>query len=393
MNLDISKPQKADFVVLGGASQGLLPILSRYSFCELDYRNSKLNLFALLHMFVHLGFSWRSYCISLLQLTQAQVVITCIDSDALFYSLKHSLPEVTFISIQNGIRGNITESPGGDLWTQLERLRHQPPHVDFVATFGPAHSKQYKNQIQCETLEIGSSRNNQFGVSRYTTPRTRPLIGFISNFIPPHCKVYSNVSSSPITTHLGSRPIPAHLYFHAEVVVGRIVAEICASEAWEFRVAGKRSDDVVGEREFWGEICRPRPYMFFPRDTKSSSYEILDDCDLIVTIDSTLGYEMIARGTRVIFISERARILGGDEARQFAFGFPDDFPDEGLFWTNSTDLRHVLSMMRRVLTMSDLEWDLCSEFVRERLMVFDAGNTLLHQLISNVATERALMPL
>jgi len=176
-------------------------------------------------------------------------------------------------------------------------------------------------------------------------------------------------------------------------VVGRIVAEICAREAWEFRVAGKRADDVVGEREFWGEICRPHPYMFFPRDTKSSSYEILDDCDLIVTIDSTLGYEMIARGTRVIFISERARILGGDEARQFTFGFPDDFPDEGLFWTNSTDLRHVLSMMRRVLTMSDLEWDLCSEFVRERLMVFDAGNTHLHQLISNVATERALMPI
>ena len=336
-------------------------------------------------MLAHFRCSWRAYCLSLLSLSRAEVVITCIDTDAIFYSFKNDLPRVTFIAIQNGIRGNITDVPGGDLWTQLGRLRKQPPCVDIVATFGPAHSALYRSRIRCETIEIGSSRNNQFAIVRTRVKHDVPRVGFISNFIPPHCKVYGDVETSPVSTFLGFRPVQAHEYFRAEVNVGLTVASICAERGWSLHVAGKRGPEFPEEREMWRQICASKPHYFYPRDLRSSSYEILDGCDLVVTIDSTLGYEMIARGKRVLFVAERARILGGEEARQFAFGFPKDYPIEGKFWTRSTEERNLSHLMQDLLEMTDDEWRICSQFVRDDLMLFDPGNLTLTKLIDRLS--------
>lgn len=385
MRLEFRRPRKAKFVVLGGASQGILPLLKPGSYSILDYRGSSINVLVLLHMLSLFRCSWRAYCLSLLSLTQAKVVLTCIDTDAIFYSFKADLPDVTFIAIQNGIRGNITEVPGGDLWTQLEHLPKQPPWVDVVATFGPAHSAQYRSRIRCETIEVGSSRNNQFTITCLPTHRDVIRVGFISNFIPPHCKVYGEVETSPISTFLGFRPILAHEYFRAEVVVGRTVANICDHLGWSLHVAGKRGPEFPEEREMWRQICATKPHYFHPRNVRSSSYEILDGCDLIVTIDSTLGYEMIARGKRVLFVAERARILGGEEAKQFAFGFPNEYPVEGKFWTQSAEERHLSYLMQELLEMTDDEWKNCSQFVRNDLMVFDPGNRTLAELMHRLS--------
>ena len=385
MKFEFRRPRKSKIVVLGGATQGILPLLKPGSYSTLEYRGSPFNVIALIHMLVFFGCSWRAYCLSLLSLSRAEIVISCIDTDAIFYSFKSDLPNVTFIAVQNGIRGNITEVPGGDLWTQLGRLPKQPPCVDFIATFGPAHSALYRSRIRCETIEIGSSRNNQFAIVRTRVEHDVPRVGFISNFIPPHCRVYGDVETSPISTFLGLRPVQAHEYFRAEVVVGMAVARICAVRGWSLHVAGKRGPEFSEEREMWSQICANKPHYFHSRDVRSSSYEVLEGCDLIVTIDSTLGYEMIARGKKVLFVAERARILGGEEAKQFAFGFPKEYPTEGKFWTQSTEERHLSYLMQGLLNMADEEWETCSQFVREELMVYDPGNLILAELISRLS--------
>ena len=66
----------------------------------------------------------------------------------------------------------------------------------------------------------------------------------------------------------------------------------------------------------------------------------------IVTIDSTLGYECLARGQRVCFFSNRSKYLNIKD--YFRFGWPLNLPEEGKCWTtsNSKSSSHTKSTIQ-----------------------------------------------
>jgi surface carbohydrate biosynthesis protein len=268
----------------------------------------------------------------------------------------------------------------------LEQSSHQPPKVDVIATFGVAHSRLYAQRIHCSTLEVGSTRNNMIPVQARPTPNSRRRIGFISNFSGlPHQGVFPGGSASAIAMYLGNREISARDYFAADAAVAGLIARVCAKSEWDLQIIGRRTADFPHERAFFLDACGAYPFTFIEKRSEEASYQLLDQCDLTIAIDSTLGYEMIARGARVLFVAARALNLGGAESRQFAFGFPDVHPDEGPFWTRSLDVAHLQHLMNSLIDMPPDEWRQTSEFVRGDLMVFDPDNSSLRKLIAGVA--------
>lgn len=384
MTIIWQRPRKSSLVVFDRyGTQGLLPLLTNRDHVVFENRRSHLHIWVLLDMLVRLRFSWRDYCVSYLRLTKPKLVITCIDSNATFYALKSGLPAVSFIAIQNGIRGNGSPIPDGDMWSMLERSRHQPPKVDFVATFGAAHSRMYAERIRCSTIEIGSTRNNMIPVEPKQTSGSRRRIGFISNFSGlPHQGIFPDGSASPVAMYLGGREIHARDYFAADATVAAATAAICAKSGWDLHIIGRRTPEFPFEHKFFADACGEHPFMFIAKRSEEASYQLLDTCDLVIAVDSTLGYEMITRGARVLFVAARALNLGGLESQQFSFGFPGDYPDEGPFWTRSLDPHHLQSLMASLIEMPDHEWRLVSAFVRSELMKFDPDNSLLRNLIA-----------
>ena len=383
MKLVWRRPQRAEVVVFDHYGiQGLIPILEDGTYSVFKNRRSELHVLAIFHMLVRFRFSWRDYCASYLRLTGARFVVTGIDSNATFYTLKHALPEVRFVAVQNGIRGNGSPVKNGDLWTMLAESPHQPPTVDVIATFGRAHSRQYAQHIRCRTVEIGSSRSNLIPVEKSHQQTVRTRVGFISNFSgQPHAGVFPDGTASPRAMYIGAREVSAREYFAADAKVASLVADICSSHGWDLHIIGRRTAEFPHERMFFANACGLLPYEFFPKMSEESSYRHLDTCDLVVAIDSTLGYEMIARGKRTAFVAARSLLLGGEESQQFAFGFPGDFQPSGLFWTNSLNREAITEIIRRVISLSDDEWQVASEFVREQLMAFDSGNCKLRTAI------------
>ena len=383
MKLVWRRPQRSQVVIFDRyATQGVIPILEVGTFSVFENRRSRLHVLAMLHMVARFRFSWRDYCISYLRLAGARVVVTGIDSNATFYSLKHALPDVRFVAVQNGIRGNGSPVKNGDLWTMLAESPHQPPTVDVVATFGQAHSRQYARHVRCRTVEVGSSRSNLIPVRTSRQQTTNKRVGFISNFSgQPHAGVFPDGTASPTAMYLGTREVSAQEYFAADARVASLVADVCGSHGWDLHILGRRTAEFRHEREFFANACGRLPHEFFPKTAEESSYQHLDTCDLVVAVDSTLGYEMIARGTRTVFVAARALLLGGEESRQFAFGFPGDFQPSGPFWTTSLDREPIAEMMRRVMALSDDEWRAASEFLREQLMTFEPGNHKLRAAI------------
>lgn len=382
-NLLWSRPPKSDIVIFDHyAIQGIITALGDHTYSIFENRRSVLHVWAILHMLMRLRVTWLEYCRSYLTLTQARVVITGIDSNHLFYELKHKLPHMKFVAVQNGSRGTGSPVKGGDLWSALGRLRRQPPTVDVIATFGSAHSRQYSSRIHCSTVEIGSARSNAIPVHGKPSTKTSPTVALISNFSGlPHSDIFPGGSASATAIFLGEQHVGAREYFSADALVAKTVSAICGSMDWEFSIVGRRAATFPHEQAFFAEACQGQQFSFRVKESETSSYEFLDGVDLVIALDSTLGYEMIARGTRVLFISARSAFINGAESRQFDFGFPGDYSKEGVFWTTSLQHDVIKEKMQSLLAMGQDQWQTETTFVRQELMVHDPDNGQLRTLL------------
>ena len=370
------RPAKSEIVVFDGfATQGIISVMSEDSYSIFANRRSILHIWALLHMLTRLRCSWLDYCVSYLSLSGARVVVTCIDSNPLFYRLKHHLPQVRFIAIQNGIRGTGSPVKGGDFWSALAAFGERPPHVDVVATFGAAHSEQYSAHIQCVTVEVGSTRSNSIPIQKKLNVSHPPRIALISNFSGlPHQDIFPGGVASATAMYLHEQRVAASDYFAADARVANLISNICSRNKWEFSIVGRRDQTFPHEQRFFADACADNQFNFVVKHSETSAYEYLDRVDLVVAIDSTLGYEMIARAARVLFISARAALLSSEESRQFKFGFPGNYSEEGAFWTESLHQSEIEQLMHSVLGLSEDGWKSCSEFVTRELMVHDPDN-------------------
>ena len=64
-------------------------------------------------------------------------------------------------------------------------------------------------------------------------------------------------------------------------------------------------------------------------------FSFLDQAELTVFTDTTLGYEMAARNKKVCIIAARDQLLMKPEHRRGHFGLDEEvFENEGVFWVN-----------------------------------------------------------
>jgi surface carbohydrate biosynthesis protein len=98
---------------------------------------------------------------------------------------------------------------------------------------------------------------------------------------------------------------------------------------------------------------------------------------LIVTLDSTLGYELLARGKRVVFIGgrfARHHELIVRNMKGIKFGFPLDEPSNGPFWTDNLSGPQIRELLDQVRSMSHNEWAMQINQYKNLFMKFDPDN-------------------
>ena len=120
------------------------------------------------------------------------------------------------------------------------------------------------------------------------------------------------------------------------------------------------------------------------RESGSSTYDAINATGLVVTIDSTIGYESLSIGKRVAFMSGRTQSadpVGLAQIRDTNFGYPLDLPANGNFWTNqatATELTRILDHLRAV---TDEEWAAEIAPYNESLMAYQPGNPVFRKLL------------
>lgn len=361
-----TRPRQAQVVIYHKASVSVLsPYLTKYS-TELLSIGDSVYLICFLYAVFKCALSRArlldAYTDAFIRMTQAKVVITFIDNAVDFYTISRRLPNVKTILVQNGTRDN---------W--LERLNPKVSRrVDYMFVHGAAIGRFYQKYISGNILVTGSLKNNNIPVQRNPVKDT---VLYISQFHAMH----DGMDSFWITPD--GRSVTAEEFFAIESVLIKWLANWCQLNKKRLLVAGRDSESQGEEKAFYSKCLKDIEWEYFPRSTGYSSYELVDKAEMLVTLDSTLGYESLCRHTKLAFLSCRSEKLAAETKK---FGWPAILPENGFFWTNRADEQEIRRVLDQVNVLSAEQWESArQEFIPE-IMALDANNTQLVAVLDSL---------
>ncbi len=352
----------------------------------------RINVFVLLRMLVSGKKSLFDYTVTYIKTFRPSFVFTFLDNNVEFYKLAAIFPEIKFIAIQNGHRANYANQLGSGFFDQLRNeSAKQKLSAHAICVLGTMSADQYTQYIQTKPVVTGSLKNNLIGNQIKRTEHFD--IVYVSQHAP------FMIPNSKVKFYFGNKSISAENFYAIEQKIVRFLAAHSQQTNQSFAVLGKRTDSSPFECEFFTSAASPRKIQFIPRTSETSTYEFCNSASLVVTADSTIGYEFLARGNRVAFLS--GRIDASNDALlqdvcDTDFGFPLDLGSSGPFWTNKANDSEFERIIGSVQSMSDAQWASAISPYNELLMAYQPGNTAFIQMLrsegiptKNEVTQRA----
>ena len=358
-----------------------LSILENY----IDHRDISIididrkNIFAVLRMLASRKISQFDYTISYLKILQPNFVFTFIDNNVDFYKLATIFPKIKFIAIQTGQRANYANQLGLGFFDLLkkESAKNQLS-AHAICVLGRTAADQYTQYIKTTPMVTGSLKNNLIGNQIKLTERFD--IVYVSQHAP------FEIPSSEVRFYFGEQSISASEFYAIEQKIVCFLAERTIRLHQSFAVLGKRTDSSPFEREYFVSAAKPAPIHFIPRTSDVSTYEFCNSASLIVTADSTVGYEFLARGNKVVFLSGRIKAVDDNllgESSDTDFGFPLELGESGPFWTNTAHDSEFEQVIGSVQSMSDAQWATAISPYNDLLMAYQPGNSVFIQMLQS----------
>jgi surface carbohydrate biosynthesis protein len=295
-----------------------------------------------------------------------KIIVTFIDNNQTFYSLSSKFKDIKTIFIQNGTRGM-----SGDIFEYL--TGEGDFFVDFMCVQNREIGEKYKKFIKGEIIIIGSLINNSFPMD--LTCFTNRVV-FISQFTPKKNK------SDFIYNQKDGTLIFWEDFYNAEVNCLKLLQEWCVLHKKELVICG-RYPSGSSEKEFFSEILKDFHFEFVPRSEIFSSYKVISTAEIVITIDSTIGFEALAQGKRVAFFSVRHT----KGAVQYQFGWPANLPPRGPFWSNTLAEDSFSDILNFLDSIPNDMWLEIVESYKPILMEFDLGNKKLTSLLRNILIQ------
>jgi len=304
------KPEKKDILIFDSdLSDYLLKYFNREDVHVLDVRyrqkpGQKINLYVILKMILTLKFSSTDYFKYYIGLVEPKIIITMIDNNKTFYKLKKLYPKAKTILVQNAYR----TAEKTDILSQTKELKKDPSlFCDFILVFNNYIGELYKEFLRGEVISIGSFRSN---FNKKQNKKKKYEILFISIF----------------RNHLPLKEEDFKLL--------KTINNYFSKNDKKLYVLGNMILNSDKEKMFYNSVLKDTNHIFIPREVSRPTYDIVDQSEIIITVESTLGYEALARKNKVAYFSIRGKSYPENTA---AFGWPAKKNPRGPFWVNSTE--------------------------------------------------------
>ena len=289
----------------------------------------------------------------------ARICITNQDANHIFYELDKRLPNVRFIAMQQGLKDDYSIGTFSNI------------SGDYCG-FGQAYADILANGV-ANIYICGSIKANMAKLSEKKLPRLCYISGFSGH--DPGLKVLRNINYAEFT-------YPA---FYSAL---REIDHFCSTQGIELIIASKANRGGTtqdqnhvfrNEWDLYENILGRKPPLIM-----ADSYKRAGESELVVCDQSALGYELLGRDCKVVFINLVAYY---HREKSYDFGWPLGLPKQGTFWTNKYDPGDIQNMLNHVWHMSSEEWkDLISHY-QKQLMHYDQGNSILLNHIKSILTS------
>lgn len=337
-------------------------------FAQRICRDCEINIFILLKNILLLRFSVRDYVETYIKFTNPKILITLNDNNLFFYKIKNH--NMTKIAIQIAYR-----STRKDIFYNSKQLMNNEYNCDYFLVFNNHIGKFYKKYFKGEPIQIGSFRSN-FNTKKKTKKKIDIL--YISNF----------KGEKDDDFFIEEEKIKYGDYRKKEYeLIENIKRYLLNNKGKKFTVLGRAVKFMKFEKNKWDKIMGCVPYRFIPQKLNRKTYDILDSAKLVISIDSSLGYEALARKNAVSFFSIRPNKYPTNSSN---FGWPEKITSKGPFWTNSTSFREVerlLNITKKNNPNALFNKPKIKKFINGQ-MIYDNKNMIFSSLIRKILKKK-----
>jgi surface carbohydrate biosynthesis protein len=378
---------KCDILKFGGLEVGPFHLLSSsYRIEVLPILSESVNIRALAASILRFRFGRWGYYRTYVEMSEASLLCAWHDSNIEAFLISRHV-QIPVCLIQNGIRHNLAPPRGRGLIDSFRDILEKSPRIDKYFVLNHPSEVLLSQFISGAFEIIGSFRLNEFAVNR-NPPTVRSMSSRRTICLITSLPGKSTVPGGQLTGNtapfasIHGTPISFDEYFRAEKSVAIATLFTAKLKSLEFFVLSKRDSQTESDSDFFGDLDDLDLRRIIPHE-KGRGYEVADSFDYLVAVDSTLGYEMLALGHKVAFISNRFRIAGID-SDEMTFAYPLDLGKDGPFWTSATTQEGIVNFLHQFLSLTDDDWSEIRRIYVPRLMALDPGNTKLRAYIDGV---------
>ncbi len=362
------KPCEADILLYDSVGQQYInKYLNNWTTQVLHTRNEVINVYVLLSCIWKKGSLKQLYIDCYIEHVKPSLVITFIDNNINFLSVSSRHPSIKTLFIQNGWRGYYA-----DIFESLDLLNNDDRnnfHVDYMMTFGSIMGDKFSCYISGSVLPIGSIKNNYFSVKKHDPNN---ILAFISQW---HDKGF--YMSEKFYSH------DEFFRYPDEFILG-VMEDYALKNNKRLVIIPRFTDENemrLQEEEYYNSILKNKVHFLCP-EGDYSSYQAIDKAEVVVSIDSTLGYEAIARGAKTAIFSIRGEML---HLPGFSYGWPGKFDNVGTFWTNKPNPDILKRILDNLFEINLSQWkDELKKIQYSRLMLHDPYNKLFENSITHI---------
>ena len=294
-----------------------------------------------------------------------KIIITFADNNKMFYTISKEFPNLKTVMIQNG-----TRAISGDVFANLESNPNY--FVDFMCVHNEKIGKVWSKFIGGKTLVIGSLLNNSVPLSSHISPN---VIGLIS--------MYRAETQLPIKININGFKVSWKDRNLAEASLVSSLDKWCYKNNKILKVIGRAEsqDEIKNELRFYSELILNAKFEYALKTDNLSSYTAADKAQIVVSMGSTLGYEMLGRGKKVAIFNFLSKVY---KDSSFRFGWPSSFSRTGPFWTDDINPKQAWQILDYVDGISMAEWSELICGIRNEIMIYDSDNKLLKSLFNDL---------
>ena len=361
-----NKPKKRDFLIYDKESEKTLYLICAKKDCEvLDIRYESINFYIIFITLMQEGIKnfKNNYKLNYIKAVSPKIIITTFNWNPSFFKLKDIYNKAIYINI---ISNNVDSRFIDECNKYYSNKKNKRLKADHIFLPGKYYKDIFSNIVDSKIHILGSFLNNHFYLEEKKKIDQIQSILFISQINP-------DWVNDRYGTYRGRKN-----KLDREVIIFSALYNYCQKKKYKLNFCAKYGasfENYYRDKHVKGD------WNFFPKRKLGSSYDLVNNSQLIVFTNSSLGLEALVKGMRCLSFPPETFPIAD---------FGKKYPADGPFWSCTFSYEIMENYIEKILKYSDEEW---SEIIKKNIgdiMEYNPKNTKLFSILKKNDLQHSL---